>query len=151
MSPYIDPLTNYDVPKELQVGDEIEIRGKLSDDVVSFSVNLTCDLDEDGGLKTVAFQHRFDVNNETSVLTSCIDGFWQEQDEIIIYESPFKNGERFKVTIRLDENGIFSSTDSGSHFYPHKMPISTIKHVTVCDDHFDHTGNVESVESVNFQ
>lgn len=52
--------------------------------------------------------------------------------------------------MRLGQDGVHSVVRNQATFFPHKLPVSTIKYIMIKDDHNNHTGNVESIHSLTF-
>ncbi|XP_077297505.1 uncharacterized protein LOC143919175 [Arctopsyche grandis] len=141
---------NLYVPQQLNVGDQIELQLQLRDDVKSFSVNLVSDFDKDGGMYNTNYHHRFDVPENRVLLTSRVDGDWQDKNQISVPTSPVQKGERFKMLMYLGQDGIYTAVKNQLTFYPHRIPIANIKWVTIIDSDYNQVGTGTRIQSYGF-
>ncbi|XP_077297577.1 uncharacterized protein LOC143919239 [Arctopsyche grandis] len=127
---------NLRVPQQLKVGDEIELQLQLRDDVKSFTVNLVSEFDKDGAMYNTNYHHRVDVPENRVILTCRIDGVWQYVTQTILDTSPVHKGERFKMSMYLGQDGIYTAVKNQLNFYPHRIPMANIKWVTITDSEY---------------
>ncbi|XP_077297736.1 uncharacterized protein LOC143919340 [Arctopsyche grandis] len=148
VSSLIPPQLIYNVPAELKMGDEIVVKGKLTNTVRCFSISLVADFVNDVE-HNVNNHHRFDHEVNAVHINCKIDGVWSP-DEVDYRPSPLASGQPFSISMRLGQDGVYSVVRNQATFFPHKIPISSIKYVVIKDDHNGHTGNVESIQSITF-
>ncbi|XP_077296610.1 uncharacterized protein LOC143918546 [Arctopsyche grandis] len=144
----IVPQLDFAVPTQLEVGDEIGLELKLTANAASASINLVTEMGSDGMPYNTIYRHRFDLLSNVIRINSKVNGIWT--DYPVEYPSPVKKGEKFDILIHLGEDGINSTVRNQTTFYASKHPISSIKYITIIDDHWQPAGNIESVGWLHF-
>ncbi|XP_077297737.1 16 kDa beta-galactoside-binding lectin-like [Arctopsyche grandis] len=147
-SPQIPPQLIFNIPGELKMGDEIIVKGKLTSNVRCFSINLVADF-VDGVEHNVNNQHKFNHCANAVFINCKVDGVWS-REEVDYRPSPLRSGQPFTLTMRLGQYGVYSSIKNLATFFPHKIPISSIKYVLIKDDYGGSLGTVESIQSISF-
>lgn len=121
------------LPKQIQFGDEIIVKGKLKDNANVFSVNFTVDCGEN-----IAYQFKTNLADNTLVQNAKINGKWNDNKIIETNTWIDDAGQQFVLTFQFTDSDILVYSDDENRNlicnFDYRLDIDDIKTVQVWDD-----------------
>ncbi|XP_077291858.1 galectin-2 isoform X2 [Arctopsyche grandis] len=120
------------LPRELNVGDKIEIEGKLADDAEVFSINLVCHHNQTEKPHNIAYHYKVHFSQMKTISNAKIEGTWQEEE--VKDEVELLPGEHFQISLFIDKDAIYTYfKENNIDVFDHKIPIQDVKYLQIWD------------------
>ncbi|XP_003218018.1 16 kDa beta-galactoside-binding lectin [Anolis carolinensis] len=116
---------------KIKSGECIKVKGKVSPEATSFSINLGWDETN----LILHFNPRFDLHGDTRtiVCNSRREGEWGE--ELRVSEFPFQQGEETKICVSFDAEEVIVKLPEGQELkFPNRLGLETAEYFSVVGD-----------------